>query len=146
MTTLYTIGFTGKSAERFFALLEEAGVTRIVDTRISNTNQLAGFAKGPDLRFFARRIANIGYEHVPDFAPTKELLNRYRDKQLTWEEYAKEYGALLISRNIAGTVEVANLDNACLLCSEHLPHHCHRRLLAEFLQTLDPTLSVVHLK
>lgn len=146
MTTLYTIGFTGKSAERFFTLLEEAEVTRIIDTRISNNNQLAGFAKLPDLRFFAQRIANIGYEHVADFAPTKELLGRYRDKQLTWDEYAQKYRALLVSRNIAETVKVAALDSACLLCSEHLPHYCHRRLLAEFLQTLDPTLRIVHLK
>ena len=146
MTTLYTIGFTEKSAERFFALLQGAEVTRIVDTRISNNNQLAGFAKVPDLSFFARRIANIGYEHIADFAPTKELLGRYRGKQLTWDQYAQEYRALLVSRNIAATLKVAELDGACLLCSEHLPHYCHRRLLAEYLQTLDPTLRIVHLK
>jgi uncharacterized protein (DUF488 family) len=87
MIKLYTIGFTGKPAEKFFNLLRDAGVKKIVDTRINNVSQLAGFAKGSDLKFFAKEIGNMSYEHNIDFAPTKELLSRYRDKKMTWIEY-----------------------------------------------------------
>src|SRR5437867_12663150 len=95
MIKLYTIGFTGKSAEKFFNLLRDAGVKKIVDTRINNTSQLSGFAKGSDLKFFAREIGDMAYEHKIDFAPTKELLSRYRDKKISWEEYEVEYLNLL---------------------------------------------------
>jgi uncharacterized protein (DUF488 family) len=76
MIKLYTIGFTGKSAEKFFTLLRNSQVKKIVDTRINNKSQLSGFAKGQDLEFFAREIGDISYEHIIDFAPTKELLSR----------------------------------------------------------------------
>lgn len=146
MITLYTIGFTGKSAKKFFGLLEQNQIKKIIDTRISNHSQLAGFAKEKDLEFFARRLADIDYAHELAFAPTKELLSKYRKKQISWEEYTKEYISLLDERNIKAKVNPKSLQHCCLLCSEDSPEKCHRRLLAEYLQTLDPTIEIVHLK
>ena len=145
MIKLYTIGFTGKSAEKFFKLLRNNGVKKIVDTRINNVSQLAGFAKGSDLKFFAGEIGNIDYEHNIDFAPTKELLSRYRDKQMTWQEYEVEYLNLLDMRKIAQKTNIDLLHENCLLCSEHTPEKCHRRLLAEYLKQVKNDIEIIHL-
>lgn len=145
MIRLFTIGFTHKSAERFFDLLRGGGVRTIIDTRINNVSQLAGFAKVPDLPFFAREVGGMGYEHVVDFAPTKELLARYRNKKMSWEEYAVEYLDLLDRRKVAQKVNIDRLHEHCLLCSEHEPEKCHRRLLAEYLKTLRSDLEIIHL-
>ena len=117
MIKLYTIGFTGKSAEKFFSLLKNAGVKRIVDIRLNNKSQLAGWAKGSDLPYFAKELSNIGYEHNIDFAPTKDLLSRYRDKTTSWQEYEIEFLRLLNSRNVAQSLDIDQLHEACLLCS-----------------------------
>jgi uncharacterized protein (DUF488 family) len=146
MIKLYTIGFTGKSAQKFFELLEKNGVKKIIDTRISNNSQLSGFAKGQDLKFFARRVAQIDYEHLLQFAPTKELLDRYRQKAITWDEYTVEYLNLLEIRDIKTLVDPTGLHGSCLLCSEHSPEKCHRRLLAEYLQAIYPEIEIIHLK
>lgn len=145
MIKLYTIGFTGKPAEKFFNLLRNAGVTKIVDTRINNISQLSGFAKGQDLKFFAKEIGNMSYEHNIDFAPTKELLSRYRDKKMTWLEYETEYLNLLDMRKVAQKTDVENLHKHCLLCSEHTPEKCHRRLLAEYLKHVKGEIEIIHL-
>jgi len=145
MIKLYTIGFTGKSAEKFFTLLQNNGVKKIVDTRINNVSQLSGFAKGSDLKFFANEIGHIDYEHKIDFAPTKELLSRYRDKKLTWEQYEVEYLNLLDIRKIAQKINVEQLHENCLLCSEHTPEKCHRRLLAEYLKSVRTDVQILHL-
>jgi uncharacterized protein (DUF488 family) len=142
---LFTIGFTQKSAQEFFDLLKNNGVRKIVDTRINNSSQLAGFAKGRDLEYFSSVILSIPYEHVVDFAPTQDLLKRYRDKELTWDEYEREYLELLRDRNIVENLDLESLDGACLLCSEHLPDNCHRRLLAEYIQAHHPKLEIIHL-
>ena len=146
MIRLYTIGFTEKSAQQFFELLEKNQVKKIIDTRISNNSQLSGFAKGRDLAFFARRVANIAYEHELQFAPTKELLSRYRKKEISWEAYTVAYLDLLETRQIKNTVDIASLHECCLLCSEHTPDHCHRRLLAEYLQQIEPDIQIIHLQ
>lgn len=146
MIKLYTIGFTGKSAQQFFDLLEQNGVKKIIDTRINNTSQLSGFAKGRDLAFFARRLANIGYEHRLEFAPTKALLSGYRKREIAWADYTDIYLNLLEERQIKESINLAALHQSCLLCSEHAPDHCHRRLLAEYLQEIDPNIHVIHLQ
>ena len=146
MIKLYTIGFTEKSAQQFFDLLEQNQVRKIIDTRISNNSQLSGFAKGRDLAFFAQRLSNIGYEHQLDFAPTKALLKQYRQQEISWDQYTAAYLQLLEDREIKTTVDVAALHGSCLLCSEHLPDQCHRRLLAEYLQQLNPDIRIIHLK
>ncbi len=145
MIKLYTIGFTGKPAEKFFNLLRNSGVKKIVDTRINNVSQLAGFAKGSDLKFFAKEIGDISYEHNIDFAPTKELLTRYRNKKMTWEEYEIEYLNLLDMRKIASKTDIEKLHENCLLCSEHSPEKCHRRLLAEYLKHVKSDVEIIHL-
>src|SRR5436190_23734160 len=114
MIKLYTIGFTGKPAENFFNLLNSSKVKKIVDTRINNVSQLAGFAKGSDLKFFANEIGNIGYEHYVDFAPTKELLKSYRDKKMNWQEYEIEFLNLLDLRKVAQKTNVDLLHENCL--------------------------------
>ncbi|HEX8846542.1 MAG TPA: DUF488 domain-containing protein [Pyrinomonadaceae bacterium] len=143
---LYTIGFTNKSARDFFELLQMHNVRKIIDTRINNVSQLSGFAKGKDLEFFARAIGGIDYCHELNFAPTKELLESYRKKQISWDEYAAEYRKLLESRKVENQVTIEDLNQACLLCSEHLPEKCHRRLLAEYIKDKCPGLEIIHLK
>jgi uncharacterized protein (DUF488 family) len=145
MIKLYTIGFTGKSAEKFFGLLRSHGVKKIVDTRINNVSQLSGYAKGADLKFFAGEIAQMEYEHQIDFAPTKELLADYRQKKITWSEYETAYLNLLDIRKIGKKVNIDLLHENCLLCSEHTPEKCHRRLLAEYLKAVKTDVEIIHL-
>ncbi len=145
MIKLYTIGFTGKPAEKFFDLLRDAGVNKIIDTRINNVSQLAGFAKGSDLKFFANEIGKMSYEHNIDFAPTKELLSRYREKEMSWVEYETAYLNLLDLRKVAQKTDVEKLHKNCLLCSEHTPEKCHRRLLAEYLKHVNREIEIIHL-
>lgn len=146
MIELSTIGFTKKNAARFFELLTEEAVEKLIDTRINNKSQLAGFAKGDDLRFFAKRIADIDYLHELDYAPTKELLKKYRNKELSWEAYEVEYLNLLDMRKIKSKVEIQKLHKSCLLCSEHTAEKCHRRLLAEYLQaSSSEPIKITHL-
>lgn len=145
MIKLYTIGFTGKSAEHFFTILKTAGVKRIIDIRLNNKSQLSGWAKGSDLKFFAKEIGNIGYEHNIDCAPTKDLLSRYRRKKVTWQEYEIEYLHLLYTRNIAQRTDIERLHESCLLCSEHFPDHCHRRLLAQYFKKINSEVEIIHL-
>ena len=147
MIKLYTIGFTEKSAEKFFNLLRNNDVKKIVDTRINNVSQLAGFAKGSDLKFFAGEIGHMSYEHNIDFAPTKALLSKYRDKdsKMTWQQYEIDYLNLLDMRKIAQKTNVDLLHENCLLCSEHTPEKCHRRLLAEYLKQVRNDIEIIHL-
>ncbi len=145
MIKLFTIGFTNKSAEQFFDLLKNNQVEGLVDTRINNVSQLSGFAKGNDLKFFAKQIGKINYTHALDFAPTKDLLADYRAKKITWADYEIAYLNLLDSRKVKQKVDVESLHQHCLLCSEHTPEKCHRRLLAEYFQVVRQDIEIVHL-
>ena len=131
---LFTIGFTKKSAEEFFTQLQNAGVTRIVDIRLNNTSQLAGFTKARDLKYFLKEICNIEYIHKPEFAPTKSILDAYKKKEIDWEEYERQFRELITARQIENLVTREQIDNACFLCSESTPEKCHRRLVAQYLQ------------
>jgi len=142
---LYTIGFTKKSAEQFFSLLLNNGVKRLVDIRINNSSQLAGFAKGADLQYFVRAIGNMDYVYMEDFAPTKELLSDYQNKRIDWDEYQKIYHNLLKERNIAEKYNIRDFNGSCFLCSEDTPDHCHRRLLVEFFKSKTKKVEIVHL-
>ena len=145
MIKLYTIGFTEKTAKDFFTLLQKAGVKKILDVRINNISQLAGFAKGKDLAYFAKTIVGADYEHNIDLVPTKELLKDYREQKVDWAKYEKEYIDILNKRNILKKLDFSKLDGACLLCSEHKPDMCHRRLLAEYLQKANKEIEIIHL-
>lgn len=143
--TIYTIGFTKKNAERFFGLLTYAGVRRVVDTRINPNGQLSGFAKADDLKFFLRELVGIDYIHRTELAPTRELLSRYRKGAIDWKQYEQEFLQLMERRRIE-KLGRDFFERSCLLCSEHKPDHCHRRLVVEYLKRTWPDLKVVHLK
>jgi uncharacterized protein (DUF488 family) len=143
---IHTIGFTRKSAEQFFATLSAAGVRRIVDTRLYNTSQLSGFAKQDDLRYFLRKIASIEYHHEPLLAPTADILDDYKKKAISWPQYEEAYVALMQNRQIESRLSREDLSDACLLCSEADPHHCHRRLAAEYLSDRWGDLKIDHLR
>jgi len=145
MVQVYTIGFTKKTAEQFFGKLRRAGVKRIVDVRLNNLSQLAGFAKRDDLKFFARELCHADYMHLPELAPTKDILDAYKKGKGSWEEYEKRFLALMEKRRIEDKVPREVIDGGCLLCSEDTPHHCHRRLVAEYLDERWTGLSVEHL-
>ena len=142
---VFSIGFTEKPAERFFGLLERSGATRLLDVRLNNRSQLAGFAKRDDLRYFSRRILGMDYVHEPLLAPTQDMLDRYKKLRGDWGEYEREFQLLMRSRRIEETVPAALVSDSCLLCSENLPDHCHRRLVLEYLQQRWGGLEVVHL-
>ncbi|HGJ1943827.1 TPA: DUF488 family protein, partial [Salmonella enterica subsp. enterica serovar Enteritidis] len=131
---IHTIGFTKKTAEHFFNALKKNGVMRIIDTRLNNYSQLSGFAKAKDLEFFLKKICDIDYVYRSELAPTKKILDNYKDKKITWEQYSIEYLNLMEQRLIASKLSSIDVDKGCLLCSEDKPHHCHRRLLAEYLK------------
>jgi len=142
---LYTIGFTQTSAEHFFERLRRAEVERVVDVRLNNVSQLSGFAKRDDLEWFLSTIANIGYVHAPWMAPTDDLLGAWRADEIGWEEYETRFRALLVERRIEDHASVSDFDRACLLCSEHKPDQCHRRLVAEYLQRHWKGVEIRHL-
>ncbi len=142
---LFTIGFTRKTAERFFGLLGESGTRCIVDVRINNVSQLAGFAKKNDLDWFLRKICRIEYIHLPELAPTKELLDDYRKRRCDWNTYAARFLDLMRQRRIQETIPREVVAEGCLLCSEDKPHHCHRRLVAEYLKRHWGNVEIVHL-
>ncbi|CAM3614207.1 DUF488 family protein [Parendozoicomonas haliclonae] len=143
---IYTIGFTQKKAEKFFGFLRTHDIKTLVDVRLNNVSQLSGFAKRDDLAFFLRELCNIDYEHLPELAPTKNILNAYKKKEISWQTYEDKFLNLMAQRNIEKSVAPQLLDNGCLLCSEHEPHFCHRRLVVEYLnETSDLQLFVKHL-
>lgn len=143
---IYTIGFTQKKAEQFFKLINSGTIETLLDVRLNNVSQLAGFAKRDDLRFFLRELCNAEYIHVPDWAPTKEILNAYKKKEISWESYEDKFLNLMSKRHIEKDVNHELLANSCLLCSEHKPHHCHRRLVVEYLnENTGLDLKVKHL-
>jgi len=145
MIRLFTVGFTKKNAERFFGLLRDAGVRRILDVRLNNTSQLAGFAKRDDLAYFLRAIDDIEYTELPGLAPTEAIMDSYKRKASEWPTFAASYVALLEQRNVVGSLSRDMLDHACLLCSEDKPDHCHRRLAADYLAANFGDIEIVHL-
>ncbi|SRR6266849_5729057 len=142
---LLTIGFTQTTAKAFFETLRKANVKSVVDVRLSNESQLAAFAKKSDLQYFLSQIGNIGYRHEPNLAPTLEILDAYKKKKGDWQTYENQFRALLESRKIESIYNASEFDNACLLCSEHRPHHCHRRLVAEYLNEKWGGIKIQHL-
>jgi uncharacterized protein (DUF488 family) len=144
--TVSTIGFTKTTAEGFFERLLKSEVKKVIDVRLHNTSQLAGFAKADDLAYFLRRIGGIEYIHQPLLAPTESLLKSYRKEKRDWGAYEKSFVALMAERQIENRLEPAMLEGACLLCSEATADHCHRRLICEYLnEKWGGALTVQHL-
>src|SRR4051812_46770155 len=142
---IHTIGFTKKSAEKFFGLLRASGATALVDVRLNNVSQLAGFAKRDDLKYFLSQLCDMAYTPRPDLAPTQPMLDAYKKQAGDWTAYKEVFLDLMKNRKIEDTVPRELLDNAVLLCSEDKPHHCHRRLVAEYLAQRWDDVSIEHL-
>jgi uncharacterized protein (DUF488 family) len=142
---VFTIGFTKKNAEQFFGRLKQPGLVRLVDARLNNVSQLAGFTKKDDLRFFLRQISNIDYLHLPDLAPSQDILDEYKKNGGDWASYERKFLALMEKRRVEDKVSKDIINGGCLLCSEPTPEHCHRRLVAEYLRSRWGDLEIVHL-
>jgi uncharacterized protein (DUF488 family) len=142
---VYTIGFTKTTAEKFFGRIQKAGVKRVLDVRLNNVSQLAGFAKKDDLRYFLRAICSVDYVHRPEIAPAQDMLDAYKKDGGDWASYEKSFLELMARRRVEDLVSRESVDGACLLCSEDKPHHCHRRLVAEYLRSKWGDLSIEHL-
>ena len=144
MVQIFTIGFTKTTAEHFFGRLKESKSRKVVDVRLNNVSQLAGFAKRDDLSFFLKTLCSMDYAHVQKLAPTKHILDAYKKKQISWSSYEADFLQLMKNRKIEG-LKPADLDGCCLLCSEDTPHFCHRRLVAEYLSDAWGNVEIIHL-
>jgi uncharacterized protein (DUF488 family) len=144
---IYTIGFTKTTAEHFFARLARAGIKRLLDVRLNNQSQLAGFAKRDDLAFFLRELCAAEYEHAPLLTPTQDMLDAYKKRRdVSWSEYEQRFLDLMSERSIERHLEPAEFETpTVLLCSEATPDHCHRRLVVEYLVSHWPGVTAVHL-
>lgn len=125
--------------------LKEAGVKTVIDIRLNNVSQLAGFTKEQDLPYFLQEIAGMKYVHKPELAPTKDILDAYKKKEIDWSEYEKRFRQLLSERLIENIITPQDADESCLLCSEPKPDKCHRRLTAEYLRELWGNVKIIHL-
>ncbi|NBB77874.1 MAG: DUF488 family protein [Verrucomicrobia bacterium] len=141
---IFTIGFTKTTARSFFGRLKNAGVRRVVDVRLNNVSQLAGFAKRDDLAYFTEALCGADYKHRPELAPTQGILDAYKKQKGDWGLYEQQFLDLMGKRKIE-EIDPAELDGGCLLCSEDTPHHCHRRLVAEYLREKWGNLEIIHL-
>ena len=141
---IFTIGFTKTTAENFFSRLKSSGARKIVDVRLNNVSQLAGFAKRDDLKYFAKTICGIDYQHLPSLAPTQDILDEYKKRRGSWVDYESKFLGLMAKRQIE-KIDREQLDGGCLLCSEDKPHHCHRRLVAEYLKKKWGNVEIEHL-
>ena len=142
---IFTIGFTKKSANRFFELLRTSGARRVVDVRLNNVSQLAGFAKRDDLAYFLAEICGMDYVHLPVLAPTKQILDDFKKKGGDWSTYESRFLDLMRVRRVEQTVSRETVADGCLLCSEDTPEHCHRRLVAEYLERHWGGIDITHL-
>jgi uncharacterized protein (DUF488 family) len=143
---IYTIGFTQTSAEHFFRRLAGAGVARLLDVRLNNSSQLAGFAKAQDLPYFLRELIGAEYRHEPLLAPTQELLDDFKKRKGSWTDYEEGFMALMTERSVETVMSPSEFDlRTALLCSEATAEHCHRRLVCEYLGRHWPEVRAVHL-
>jgi uncharacterized protein (DUF488 family) len=143
---LSTIGFTKTSAKGFFERLRKAGVRTVIDVRLHNTSQLAAFAKAEDLAYFLKEIGHIKYVHQPLLAPTDSMLKSFKKEKGDWSTYEVRFLTLMAERQIEKRITPDMLNGACLLCSEATPHHCHRRLVCEYLnERWGGALNVTHI-
>ena len=143
---VYSIGFAGKSAEEFFYALRHEGIKKLVDVRLSNTSQLAGFTKSRDLAFFLREICGTEFVHELALAPSKELFDDFRHNRITWKQLEPSYIELLRDRRVEATLDRSLIQGpAVFLCSEASPTKCHRRLALEYLRDRWGGFEIVHL-
>ncbi len=143
---IYSIGFTQSTAQHFFGRLNAAGIKRLLDVRLNNVSQLAGFAKRDDLAFFLRELCGAAYTHEPRLAPSQQMLDAYKKQKGLWADYEREFLALMAERRIETELDQAQFNQpTALLCSEPTADHCHRRLVLEYLQAKWGGINIVHL-
>lgn len=142
---IFTIGFSKKDAKTFFELLEKNEVKTLVDVRLNNKSQLAGFTKVRDFPYFLTKLCSSDYRHEEIFAPTKNLLNGYKNEDISWKQYEKIYNSLLDKREILENINIKEFENSCFLCSEFSAENCHRRLAVEYLKKYFSNIEIVHL-
>jgi uncharacterized protein (DUF488 family) len=142
---VFTIGFTKKSAREFFGKLRCPGLQRLIDLRLNNVSQLAGFSKREDLQFFSEAILSIQYVHLPELAPTQAMLDEYKKNHGAWPDYEAKFLALMAERRVEDTLAREVIDGGCLLCSEATPENCHRRLVAEYLRGKWGDVEIEHI-
>jgi len=143
---IYSIGFTQKNAREFFGALKAHGIERLLDVRLNNTSQLAGFAKQSDLPYFLKEICGAEYEHEPLLAPTQDILDAFKKRKGDWGQYTQAYLSLIRARKVEAVLSPASFaKRTVLLCSEATAEHCHRRLALEYLQQHWGGIGIVHL-
>jgi uncharacterized protein (DUF488 family) len=143
---VYSVGFTQKTASQFFVLLKEAGIRRLLDVRLNNVSQLAGFTKREDLQFFLREICGAEYQHEPLLAPTQDILDEYKKRKGSWPEYESKFLSLMAERRVEEKMDRSLFSGpTVLLCSGPTAEHCHRRLVLEYLQQKWRDLQITHL-
>ena len=146
MATIFTIGFTKKSLREFVETLRAAGVRRVVDVRLRNTSQLAGWSKQPDFGYLLEEGFGIAYEHRPEFAPSDEILDKYKKEDSDWAGYEERFNRLLEERKPeAQARDLLAKESICLLCAEPTADKCHRRLVADYLRKFEPKTEIKHL-
>lgn len=142
---IFTIGFTRKDAKTFFELLKSNGVKTLVDVRLNNKSQLAGFTKIRDFPYFLTKLCNINYKHEDIFAPSKTLFDGYKNENISWVQYEKIYNNLLEERKVLNKINIDDYENSCFLCSEFSAESCHRRLAVEYLKKHFSNVHIIHL-
>ncbi len=143
---LYTIGFSGKTAQQFFEILKKNKVDCLLDIRIYPSSDDAGFCYQVNLPYFLNEIANCDYRYCPELAPTEHLLDNYH-LDPDWEKYVKKFTSLMEKRKIPFSLdrEFFKKRNCCFLCFEPIPEFCHRRLVSERIQKHWKDVEVIHL-
>lgn len=143
---IFTIGFTKKSAQKFFGLIKNSGAKSVIDVRLNNISQLSGFAKKDDLKYFLNEICGVSYIHEPALAPTQQMLDEYKKNGGDWHTYEARFLDLMQKRRIENRIPVELINSGCLLCSEDQPHQCHRRIVAEYFKNnVNDKLTITHL-
>ena len=144
-TKVFTIGCAGKNAREFFTILKQAGIRKVIDVRLYNTSQLAGFSKRQDIEYFLQAIVGAEYAHLPIMAPTKQLLNDYKKGLIDWQQYETQFKSIISQRQIDKHIEPGDMDMTCFLCSEAKADNCHRKLIAEYLADNWENITISHL-
>ena len=134
-----------RGRESFFSLLKQADIRKVVDVRLYNTSQLAGFTKRRDIKYFLKTIVGADYVHLPIMAPIKRLLNDYKKGVVSWQQYESGFKTIIAGRQIEKCIGLGDMDMACFLCSEATAEKCHRRLVVEYLAGCWQDVLIEHL-
>ncbi len=143
---IYTIGFTRKSAAAFFEIVKGASIELLVDVRLNNVSQLAGFSKRDDLAYFLKTICGAEYKHEPLLAPTQDMLDKFKKTKGPWKDYERQFLTLLSERGVEKKIPKTLFHKrTILLCSEETAEHCHRRLIVDYLNSKWGNVEAKHL-